>query len=275
MRVKFIDLGGIRTRFYESGEGAPVVFIHGGGAASDTWSRNVGKVGEVCRTLAPDLIGHGFTDAGDFAGDTPHAVQIAHLFRFLDAQASGPATLVGSAFGALLAVLMYFEAPERVDKLALVGSGSVFDSVERQAKIVTDSVSNQSRALENPTPETIRARNVGSNFNKNDTFEEIVLLQLTAFALPGRKETYRQMTDGMRDAAHDPTLRVTDRLDQIRVPTLVVTGREDPRADWREVKKGASKIPDCKFHLFDACGHKPFSEQAARFNDVLSQFVVS
>ncbi len=275
MRVKFTDLRGIRTRFYEAGEGEPVVFIHGGGAASDTWSRNVGTVGEICRALAPDLIGHGFTDAKDFAGRTPHAVQIEHLFRFLDDQAPGPVTLVGSAFGALLAVLMYFEAPARVKRLALVGSGSVFDSAERQAKIVRDSVSNQSRALDDPTPETIRARNIGSNYNKKDTFEEIVLLQLTAFALPGRKETYRHMTDGMRNAAHDPGLRVTDRLDQIRVPTLVVTGREDPRADWREVKKGASQIPDCAFHLFDACGHKPFSEQAVKFNDVLSRFVVS
>lgn len=275
MRVRFTDLDGIKTRYYEAGNGRPVVFIHGGGAASDTWSRNVGKLGEVCRALAPDLVGHGFTDAMDFADRTPHAVQIEHLFRFLDAAAPEPVVLVGSAFGAQLATLMYFQAPERVRKLVLVGSGSVFDSVERQAKIVTDAVSNQTRALDNPTPETIRARNIGSNFNKDDTFEEIVLLQLTAFALPGRRETYRQMTEGMRKAAHDSALRVSGRLEKVQIPTLVITGREDPRADWREVEKGAARIPNCSLHIFDECGHKPFSEQAARFNEVLSQFVVS
>ena len=273
MRVHFIDLGGIRTRYYEAGEGLPVVFVHGGGAAADTWARSIGPMGRCCRALAPDLIGHGFTDARDFAGRTPHDVQKEHLFRFLDAVAPEPVVLVGSAFGALLAALMYFEAPERIAKLVLVGSGSVFDRAERQAQIVSDSVSNQSRALNDPTPESIRARNVGSNFDKADTFEEIVLLQLTAFALPGRKETYRQMTDGMRETAHDSRLRVSERLEMIDIPTLVITGRDDPRADWREVEKGASRIPGSVFHLFEKCGHKPFSEQSAKFNDVLSGFI--
>jgi len=273
MRVRFVDLAGIRTRYYVAGEGEPVVFIHGGGAAADTWARNVEATGAVAHAFAPDLLGHGFTDAPDLTGQAPQQAQVDHLFRFIDALGLRGCTLVGSAYGALFGVLLYFRRPELVKRLVLVGSGSIFNTEERQADITKDSISNQMQALDDPTPAAIRRRNFGSNFNKADTFEEIVLLQLTALSLPGRKEAYRWMTSGIRAAAGRPEFRVAHRLEQIAVPTLVVSGRDDPRADWRRVTEGAARITNAQLHILEQCGHKPFSEQAARFNRILAGFL--
>lgn len=273
MRIRFVDLAGIRTRYYAAGEGEPVIFIHGGGATADTWARNVEPLGAVAQALAPDLMGHGFTDAPDLSGQAPQTAQVDHLFRFVDALGLRGCTLVGSAYGALFALLMYFQRPDLVKRLVLVGSGSVFDTEERQAEITQASITNQMQALDDPTTASIRRRNVGSNFNKADTFEEIVLLQLTALSLPGRKEAYRWMTGGIRAAAGRPEFQVAHRLEEIAVPTLVVSGRNDPRADWRQVTKGAARIPKAQLHILEQCGHKPFSEQAAVFNQLLAGFV--
>jgi len=273
MRVRFADLAGIRTRYYVAGEGEPVLFIHGGGAGADTWARNIAATGTVAQALAPDLLGHGFTDAPDLTGLVPQQAQVDHLFRFIDALGLRDCTLVGSAYGALFAVLMYFQRPDLVRRLVLVGSGSIFDTEERQADITQASVSNQMQALDDPTPTAIRRRNTGSNFDKTDTFEEIVLLQLTALSLPGRKEAYRWMTGGIRAAAGRPEFQVAQRLEQIGVPTLVISGRDDPRADWRRVTEGATRIPNAEVHILDQCGHKPFSEQAEQFNRLVTGFL--
>ena len=275
MRIRFVDLAGIRTRYYESGAGEPVIFIHGGGAAADTWARNVEATGTVAHAFAPDLMGHGFTDAPDLTGLAPQKAQVDHLFRFLDILGLRGCTLVGSAYGALFGVLMYFQRPELVKRLVLVGSGSIFDTEERQADITKASVSNQMQALDDPTPAAIRRRNIGSNFNKGDTFEEIVLLQLTALSLPGRKEAYRWMTGGIRAAADRPEYQVAHRLEEIAVPTLVVSGRDDPRADWHRVTDGAARIPQAQLHILEQCGHKPFSERADQFNKLLADFLTN
>src|SRR5262249_57025087 len=95
-------------------------------------------------------------------------------------------SVVGTSFGALLAALMYFEDPARVDKLVLASSGSVFNPAEAQVQALQAVLKNQLPAAENPSPETIRARNAGSTWQKADPFDETVLVQLTSYALPDR-----------------------------------------------------------------------------------------
>jgi pimeloyl-ACP methyl ester carboxylesterase len=130
-------------------------------------------------------------------------------------------------------------------------------------------------ALTNPSRESIRKRNVGSNFDKSDVFEEIVLAQLTAFALPGRIDMFRYTTEGLRASTDQPEHQVYDRLERIAVPTLVISGRDDPRADWRVVEREAKRLPKARVVMFDCCGHKPFSEQAPLFIETVAGFLAT
>ena len=45
LQAKFIDAGGVRTRYYDQGNGEPMVLVHGTGfsgvASANTWSLNI------------------------------------------------------------------------------------------------------------------------------------------------------------------------------------------------------------------------------------------
>jgi 2-hydroxy-6-oxonona-2,4-dienedioate hydrolase len=168
---------------------------------------------------------------------------------------------------------MYFARPGQVDKLVLIGSGSVFNPAEDQVAVLQAVLKNQIAAAEDPTPESIRLRNAGSTFQKADVFEEIVLTLLTSYALPDRARMLRQTVEGLIATVNSAEYRVLERLEKIAVPTLIVTGREDPRADWKHVEAGHRRMPNCVMRIFEKCGHKPFSERPREFSAAVLAFL--
>ncbi|MEZ5737115.1 MAG: alpha/beta hydrolase [Novosphingobium sp.] len=273
MRVRFADIAGIRTRYYEAGSGRPVLLVHGGGAASDTWVRNIETIASRYRVIAPDLVGHGFSDAIDLEGKVPQQVQVQHLRAVIEALDLNGVALVGHSFGGLVASLLYLKYPELIEVLGLISSSSAFHPPAAFGTAVGNAYENQIASLTDPSLERLRARNVGSNFKKEDTFEEILLLQLTYMGLPDRKRAFEQMHYGLLDSASSKEHRVYHRLEDLKLPTFVLTGREDPRAKWQIVEEGAKRIADCEFHIVEQSGHKPFSEQSDEFNTLLLDFL--
>ena len=53
---------------------------------------------------------------------------------------------------------------------------------------------------------------------------------MTSYASPGVKEFFEKMAEGNQDTEAMRRYRVYDRLEQITVPTLLMAGRDDPRA---------------------------------------------
>lgn len=276
MQIVVDTVGGLTRRWYRADgapDATPLVLIHGAGAAADTWVRNLGALAADRTVFAPDLLGHGFTDGAPHGDRAPQDLQLAHLLALIDHWGLKKFHVAGSSFGALLAALVYFARSEQVDRLVLIGSASGFHPPTDQAGVLAGVLANQLKAFDRPTPETIRARNSGSNYDKADGFDEIVLVQLNYMALPDRKRFFEETIEGLIRTADSPDVRVYHRLEQIAVPTLVITGRDDPRADWRQIEDSARRIPDAVFHRFDECGHKPFSEQVQRFNQVTRAFL--
>jgi pimeloyl-ACP methyl ester carboxylesterase len=73
--------------------------------------------------------------------------------------------------------------------------------------------------------------------------------------------------------ASTPDDRVYERLETIATPTLVITGREDIRADWRLHEAGCRRMPDARCVVLDACGHLPSMEHPDRFNELVLDFL--
>jgi len=134
VRISFANIDGIKTRYLHEGSGTALLLIHGVGISGDMWLRNIDPLAEHGAVYAPDLLGHGFTDAIDLNGDPPQPHMVAHLGKLMDAVGAERYSIAGSSYGALLAALMYFDRPERVDKLILVGSGSAFHPPDEQEK---------------------------------------------------------------------------------------------------------------------------------------------
>ena len=60
---RFVRAGGLRWHVQVMGEGAPLLLVHGTGAATHSWRDLAPPLASRFTVIAPDLPGHGFTEA--------------------------------------------------------------------------------------------------------------------------------------------------------------------------------------------------------------------
>ena len=109
--------------------------------------------------LAPDLPGHGKSE-----GDAPATVQEAAQFvlGLLDAAGVQQATLIGHSFGSLVALEVAAHAPDRVNRLVMVGtaypmkvSPALLDASLNQPMKAIDMVNQFSHSMLAPPPSSL------------------------------------------------------------------------------------------------------------------------
>lgn len=273
MRATLIDIDGIRTRYLHEGSGPALLLLHGLGVSGDTWIRNIDALGQHFAVYAPDMLGHGFTDPADLKGSPPQPHIVAHLRKLVDRLGLERYSVAGSSFGGLIAALMYFDDPQRVEKLIIIGSGSAFHPEDEQARTLRDAFQNAMSAIQSPTLETCRQRLANICYDPASVPEEILLTQLTAYALPHAVHAYEQTARGLMNTERSRPHRIIHRLGEIKTPTLIITGREDVRASWARAAEAQRQIPDAELVIFEKCGHLPYIEYPERFNEAVRAFL--
>jgi pimeloyl-ACP methyl ester carboxylesterase len=275
LRIKFATLNGIRMRYFVAGAGEAVVLVHGIGLSCECWLRNVEALAQRHTVIAPDLLGHGFADAVDYRGEASQVVNARQIAALATSLGFDSYTVAGSSFGGLVAALMYFDEPHRVRKLVLIGTASVFQSDEDQAKALRAAAANARQAMGDPTLASCRRRLQAIVHDPATVPEEMLWAQLTSYAVPDRLSAYEASIEACLANLGDRRTRAAWRLEQIDVPTWVIIGREDIRADWRQHAAGAERMKNPRLAVYDKCGHLPFLEHAARFNADLLAFLGS
>ena len=107
--------------YHESGNGEPLVFIHGiyPGASSFEWSRVYPHFADRFQVLAPDLLGFGESSRPNRPfGPSEHTEILADFLRAKVGQTRS--ILIASGLGAAFAVLLAERHPELVQRLVLV-----------------------------------------------------------------------------------------------------------------------------------------------------------
>jgi pimeloyl-ACP methyl ester carboxylesterase len=273
MRIRYVDVGGVKTRVLVAGEGPALFLLHGVGISGDIFVRNMEQLGRTHSVYAPDMLGHGFTDAVDFEGGPPQPGTVRHLGRLADALGLASYSVAGSSYGALIAALMWFDRPSRVENLVLIGSGSVFHPAEEQQRTLRAAAANARQAMGDPTLESCRKRIAAICHDPATVPEEMLLVQLTSYAAADRFPAYKATIAGLIESAASPEHRVYARLEQLRARTLVICGREDVRADWKLHVEGRNRMPNARLSIFERCGHLPMSEHPQAFNELVGAFL--
>jgi pimeloyl-ACP methyl ester carboxylesterase len=272
MRARFVS-GKARTRILFEGTGKPLVLIHPIGFSADLFIRNIDVLAEHRRVIAIDLPGHGFSDRLAFGALPPQLASARHLLSVADELGLENFDVLGSSYGALVAALLCFEAPGRVDSLTLVGTGSVFHPPEQQAAVLRQVYANGSSAMDNPSLISCRARLENICFSPTAVPDEILPVQLTSYAIEDRLAAYQETVSSLIVSCENNEAQVFNRLEEIAVPTLVITGRDDVRARWKLHEEGSTRIPNCRFEIFEQCGHLPYLESPKQFNSLVDEML--
>ena len=276
MRMRYIDVNGINTRYICEGEAneKKLLLIHGGGVSADTWCCNIDEFSAKYAVYAPDLLGHGMTDFIDLGDDIRQPHTMNHLYAFIDAIGLKKYVVGGSSYGALISGLLYFERPEQVEKIIMTGSSSSFDTEEDWKKAMEGSFQNASKAIGDATLETCRKRLGNICYDPTVVPEGIILAQLTHYARPGMLDFYTRANRNRVNATKSMVAyRIEERLEKIEAPTVVFTGRNDVRVSVEKTVAGVKRMPNAELIIYEECGHLPYIEHPERFNREVVEFI--
>ena len=110
--------GDINMAFYESGDGPPIILVHGFPELAYSWRHQVVALAAAgYRVIAPDMRGYGRTDKPSQVTDYALSKLIGDLTGLMDALDIESALLAGHDWGALVTWQMALTDPQRMDGL--------------------------------------------------------------------------------------------------------------------------------------------------------------
>jgi pimeloyl-ACP methyl ester carboxylesterase len=272
VKAAFAVVDSLRTRYFIAGKGPPLLLVHPVGYPAEIYARTIAGVSDSFTVVAADLPGQGFTEPPTTWDRPPQVVMADHVLALADHLGFPHFSVLGSSLGGLVAALIALRAPDRIDHLVLVGTGTVFNPPGAQSQVLRAVYANGSRVHADPSLATCRER-MRTTCHVMPDAEDILLAHISAYALPGAAESYKAIIDGLIASLGDPDATVFDRLQQIITRTLVVVGAKDIRTSYAAHRDGAARMPDARIVAMPECGHLPFVEVPDAFNALLKGFL--
>lgn len=263
-----IEAAGIATNVHDSGVdpgGGTVLLIHGSGpgvSAYANWRLTLPALRGRFRVIAPDIVGFGYTERDESRYNMSDWT--AHALGVLDALGVQRAHVVGNSFGGTLALSLAIHHPQRVRKLALMGSvGAAFD--------ITAGLD----AVWGYEPSVAAMRGLLEIFTyaPNPQIDELAELRYRASIRPGVQEAYSTMFPAPRQHALDALTHADAAIASIVAPSLIFHGRDDRVIPLAASLRLLELIPDAQLHVFGRCGHWTQIEHAEEFNRILGDFL--
>jgi pimeloyl-ACP methyl ester carboxylesterase len=258
---------GIKTNYLEDGKGTPVVFVHGSGpgvTAYANWRLVMPGLAPHYRTLAPDMVGFGYTDRP--AGVTYNVQTWAdQTIGFMDALDIQTASVVGNSFGGGIALRMATQHPERIDKLVLMGSMGV-------SFPITDGLDRVWGYQ--PSVENMKAMlGIFAYSPELQNDDELARVRYEASIQPGFQEAFSSMFPAPRQSSVEAMTTPDEELRKIDKETLIVHGRDDKVIPLENSYRLLQLIDRSQLHVFGHCGHWVQIEQAAPFVRLVDDFI--
>jgi 3-oxoadipate enol-lactonase len=247
------------------GEGPPVVLLHAGVSDSRLWEPQLGSFPQSHTVLRVDLPGFGNspfeTNPVSFRG----AVRDA-----MDAEGIDRAALVGVSLGGNTALELTLESPERVSALVLVGAGLPDHewSEEVRSFFAAEEEALERGDLDAAVDANLRMWLAGPRRSLED-------IDSDQRELVGemQKQAFKQQKghDDVRMLRLEPP--ESERLAEVKVPTLVLTGDEDVADIHRVADRLAAGIPGAERATIADAAHLPSLERPEEFDRIVLGFL--
>jgi 2-hydroxy-6-oxo-6-(2'-carboxyphenyl)-hexa-2,4-dienoate hydrolase len=288
--AKYIDVNGVRTRYFEKGKGDALLLVHGGQAGdgsnnAQSWEQNYDYLSQYFHVYALDRLGQGYTDNPKKEGDYKEYYQqvVDHVYGFIKAVGIKKVHLIGHSQGGSPVTRIALDHPEMVKSLVNVdGSPAPPDPLARFAAFTMYYIY-YLHPPEGPTRESIRRGIELWSYSFNNITDTKVEKTYTLSYLPKMLEATKLMTQyGVHPGSPSFLTLQSNALEEIKegklqVPTLLIWGYRDSMMHHEvgmELFKciANSDVPGSRLVIFDNCDHFPFIEYPELFNRTIKSF---
>lgn len=285
---EFVDVDGVRTRYYDGGTGDPLVLVHGGNwsglSSANTWTDTFEYLREEFRVVAFDRIGCGMTDNPEVVEDYRYETELRHALGFIETMGFDTCHIAGYSRGGGLATRMAVEDPDRFDSLTITNSATLGpqtgDADHRWERIFRM----EEFGLDPTDPEYKRDYYRQYSHRTDYITDERCRTAAYLRSRPKALETARIMEENgrqehweetMRDHMNETHQRIKDGV--LTMPTLYVFGRNDLTVPLEMSMSAfdmmAQHNPRVRMKVINECGHMIFLEHPREFSRTLVDFV--
>jgi pimeloyl-ACP methyl ester carboxylesterase len=261
-RVNYVDIG--------SGEGPPVVLVHGLSGQWQNWLENIPRIAQERRVIALDLPGSGLSEMPREKITIPGYGRCVHaLCEQLEIE---HAHLVGNSMGGFVTAEVAIQFPELVERLVLVSAAGISSANVSRAPILTAyrtaaAIATYTAAQHRQIARRPVTRHIGLLFVARHPSKLAPDLTWEGFMKGAGKPGF---DDALR-ACLEYDFR--DRLGEIRAPTLIVWGASDTVIPSRDAQEYERLIEDSRKVVMEDTGHVPMAERPKTFNKLLLEFL--
>ena len=237
-----VNVNGISINYKLEGEGKTIVFVHGLSDSMNYWNVLTNELKNSYRTLTFDLRGHG--NSTDDRSETTIDLYQEDLYQLLKALKIENAVFVGLSLGGNIILNLAINHPEMINGLIVMSSFPEHsESLEKIFNDFEDSI----------------------NQGFVEFYDTILPYTLTEDLLVKHKELLENIKYDAAKTANTEGIKkgiiagygfnITDKLNTIDAPTLVIAGEEDNLTDLEIQKKISDNIKDSELIVFENTKH--------------------
>ena len=257
-----ININDITVNYKMEGEGKTIVFVHGLSDNLNYWDILTNELKDDYQVLSYDLRGHG--ESSDDDRKTTIDLYQEDLYQLLNALKIENALFIGLSLGGNIILDLAVNHPEKVNGLLVMSSFS--QQSERLSKIFKDF-----------------EESIDKGFI--EFFDTILPYTLTEEMLEEHREILENLKWEAAKVANIEGIKkgikagngfnITDRLNEIDVPALVIAGKEDNLTDLETQKIISNNIRDSKLIVLDDTKHNLLiGSNIGEILDIINDFML-
>lgn len=261
-----------QLRYYEAGEGLPVIMLHGSGPGATGWSNfsgNIGALADHFHVYAVDMPGWGESDAVTID-------QLDHVdavIQFMDAVGIEKAAFIGNSMGGQTSLRLATEYPDRISHLITMGPPvGKFPTLFGAGDGPSEGLKVLIKAYQDASPENMQRLVEIMCFDKA-RFATPELCKARSDAALARPEHLKNYVAGLPHGAPLPKWVDITKLRDIKVPSMFIHGRDDRVVSYETSLLLTANVPNSRLVLINQCGHWAMIEHADEFNSLVIQFL--
>ena len=252
----FVEVAETKLRLRRGGQGEPLLILHGGGG-NRGWLQYLRLLAQRFQVYVPDHPGFGKSDQPEWITSVPD-LACFYLWALEDLGLSR-VRVMGFSMGGWLAAEMAVLCPQLFERLVLVGAAGVKPT---QGEITDIFLLSPAELTAKMFHDPKQAPEYEQLYGAQPTPEEQDLRTRN-------NEMAARIT--WKPYMHDP--RLPSLLRRLRMPTLIVWGREDSIIPVNCAEIYHQNIRGSQLVIMEQCGHVPPIEKPQQFVDIVSEFL--
>lgn len=256
-------IAGGRISYLESGNGTPLVLLHGIGSASRSWRNQLTGLSERFRVIAWDTPGYNQSTPPE--EESPDAgVYARAVGAFLGSLGIDRCHLVGHSLGTLMAARFAADNPHRILSLSLssIAIGHANLPAEERERLLSSRLGDLETMGARAMAEKRGPRLLGPDATPE--MRQSVIDAMAQVQMPGYGQASRMLSGGN-------VLADIERL-PADMPVQIIYGDADMITPPAANQRAAALRPQAPVHVIPGAGHALYLEKPDQFTRILADF---